>query len=194
MKRPLLLAFGALWLTACGDVGHHASPLELMRHEEPSASRAVEQPEHTVPVQGLRDINSFFVGDRTGKLDKFPCQQCHKVPLDRIKHDGRDGKTRAHWAITLKHAPDAVMNCKTCHLENDLNQLRTLNNQPVSIDHAYQVCGQCHSKQLQDWAGGAHGKRSTGWGAARVAKSCVECHNPHDPNFEHSRRRNAAWN
>ena len=35
-----------------------------------------------------------------------------------------------------------------------------------------------------DWAGGAHGKRLAGWAPPRVSKTCVECHNPHQPQWD----------
>jgi hypothetical protein len=101
-----------------------------------------------------------------------------------MKHDGKDGKPRAHWNVELKHAGEEVMACATCHLEGDTNQLRTLTNKPVSLDASYQVCAQCHSKQASDWAGGAHGKRVGGWAPPRVAKTCAECHNPHKPEWD----------
>lgn len=129
--------------------------------------------------------HKFATRSREASIDKFPCQRCHKVPLAQMKHDGKDGKPRAHWNVKLKHAEQQVMACSTCHLEGDLNQLKTLNNKPVALDASYQVCAQCHSKQSTDWAAGAHGKRVGGWAPPRVSKTCAECHNPHTPAWDH---------
>lgn len=146
---------------------------------------AVFASDRLIPVEATGQ-KPFSIRSREAALEKFPCQRCHKVPLAQMKHDGKDGKARAHWNIALKHASDQVMACSTCHLEDGgLDQLRTLTNKPVSLDASHQVCAQCHSKQAADWAGGAHGKRAGGWAPPRVAKTCVECHNPHSPAWDH---------
>jgi hypothetical protein len=134
-------------------------------------------------VEGHPDVHEFFVRSRDGKIEKTPCEQCHKVPLARMKHDGKDGKPAAHWAVELKHAPAHVMNCRTCHLEDSMDKLKTLTAAPVSYQQSHQLCAQCHSKEAADWAGGAHGKRVAGWAPPRVAQTCVECHDPHQPAF-----------
>lgn len=135
----------------------------------------------TVEMKG----HKFALRSREASLEKFPCQRCHKVPLSQMKHDGKDGKAKAHWNVALKHADAEVMSCSTCHFEGDMNQLCTLANQPVAINNSYRVCAQCHSKQAADWAGGAHGKRAGGWAPPRVVKTCAECHNPHSPAWDH---------
>src|SRR5688572_16901998 len=52
--------------------------------------------------------HDFLINSREATLEKFPCQRCHKVPLAQIKHDGKDGKPKAHWNLKLKHAGDSV--------------------------------------------------------------------------------------
>ena len=54
----------------------------------------------------------------------------------------------------------------------------------VTFDHSYQVCAQCHARQVSDWAGGAHGKRMGGWAPPRVVAGCPACHDPHRPAWE----------
>jgi hypothetical protein len=118
----------------------------------------------------------MFARSRESALEKFPCQTCHKdvvVPVSPPR--------KAHWQIELKHAPESVMQCSTCHLGQDMNRLHTLSGQTVSFDRSDQICAQCHSRQSNDWVGGAHGKRVGGWAPPRVVKTCVECHNPHAP-------------
>jgi hypothetical protein len=134
--------------------------------------------------QKLVAVEGFHIRSREGAMEKFPCQRCHKVPLVQMKHDRKDGKTRAHWNVEIKHADKAVMNCSTCHDPGDLNQLKTVAGQRVSINASWQVCGQCHFKQVADWKGGSHGKRVAGWAPPRVSKTCVECHNPHKPAWD----------
>lgn len=197
MNRALLLLLpaAALILTGCSQAGGHEPAHEasgvveyVKEHTEANANGGVRIDEAfgTDRLVGV-DMkgHQFSIRSREAALEKFPCVRCHKVPLAQMKHDGKDGKAKAHWNITLKHAEAQVMACSTCHFEGDLNQLRTLANKPVSMDESFRVCAQCHSKQASDWAGGAHGKRVGGWAPPRVAKTCAECHNPHAPAWDH---------
>jgi hypothetical protein len=51
----------------------------------------------------------------------------------------------------------------------------------ASRDHAYRLCAQCHFRQVESWAYGAHGKRLVGWRGRRVVMGCADCHDPHRP-------------
>ena len=161
-----------LLLTGCG---HSESPslLHKVRLASETTSLTLAQDNKPKVQAAGRD---FLIHSREATLEKFPCQRCHKLPLE--------GKPKAHWNLKLQHAADAVMNCATCHDPANLNQLKTLTNKPVSFDQSAQLCAQCHSKQASDWAGGAHGKRLIGWAPPRVSKTCVECHNPHQPQWD----------
>jgi hypothetical protein len=127
---------------------------------------------------------AFSIVARTPRLSKAPCSSCHSVPIASMRWSGPGDIVRAHWSIRLAHAPPEVMTCGTCHAPDTPGTLRTLTGTAVAIDHAYQVCAQCHSGQAVDWAGGAHGKRVGGWAPPRVAFSCAECHDPHRPALE----------
>ncbi len=129
------------------------------------------------------DIKSFFTQFRTEEIISFPCQSCHNVPLSKIKSDDVDGR-KAHWDITVNHAEKSVMNCMTCHHEDNMDYLNSLSGEPISIDRSFELCGQCHSTQYKDWQGGAHGKSLSGWKPPRIIKTCVNCHNPHAPAIE----------
>jgi hypothetical protein len=122
---------------------------------------------------------------RTPAIEKFPCTRCHDRPLAQLvvrpAAGEKAGKKKAHWNITLKHAGSATMNCATCHGSGTMNELVTLTGGKIGMDHAHRVCGQCHATQWKDWAGGAHGKRLSGWAPPRVAASCAACHDPHQP-------------
>ena len=123
----------------------------------------------------------FLVAERSSQLEQFPCQSCHQTPLAPPP----PGELSARWMhmdIQLAHGPS--MTCQTCH---DYGQLQELNrrdlNEPITMDHSYRLCGQCHFQQLRDWGGGAHGKRLGGWRGERVILNCSGCHDPHAPAF-----------
>jgi hypothetical protein len=126
----------------------------------------------------------FFVPTRKNEIKSFPCSNCHSKPLAQLQLEQEAIGKKAHWDIELVHANTEVMNCKTCHKDAVSDQLVMLSGRNVSFDQSYKLCGQCHSTQIKDWIGGAHGKRLGGWKPPRLINTCVNCHNPHKPAFE----------
>lgn len=189
VKRWVLAAM--LALAGCHR-GEHHGVVEVIREAEAPNQNGGLRLDHaadglkTVPVEGIKTKLAFQVLERASQLEKSPCSRCHTQPLAALKTAGPEGK-KAHWQIELQHAGESVMSCQTCHGDGAMDNLRTLNGVPVSFNASYQVCGQCHSKQLTDWVGGAHGKRVGGWAPPRVATSCAGCHNPHAPVLGHRR-------
>lgn len=125
-----------------------------------------------------------YVPNRTHKMTSFPCSSCHTQSLDKLSAFSDEEIKKSHWNIKLKHAEAGVMNCLTCHNENNLDELRSITGKKISLNHSYKLCSQCHTTQFKEWQGGAHGKRLGGWAPPRVINSCVNCHNPHSPAFE----------
>ena len=125
--------------------------------------------------------HTFLIPDRKGQIKSYACTECHSKPLDKIQ--SKDLK-KAHWDIKLVHANENTMNCVTCHNPNNMDQLNSLTGNNIDYNNSYNLCNQCHSKQFEDWKGGAHGKRLGGWAPPRAAMTCVNCHNPHKPQFE----------
>ena len=134
-----------------------------------------------VEVTDFPDHPGFFVVARAATVKKSPCTVCHTVPIEQMRGAPGSAK-RAHWDVKLEHAPATIMTCGTCHAQN--GTLRTLQGAPVDFDHSYRVCAQCHARQADDWAAGAHGKRTAGWAPPRVVMACVQCHNPHQPRWD----------
>ena len=136
-----------------------------------------------IAARGFDAMPAFYVAERTEHIRRFPCRECHTAPLGQLQ--ARQEKDRkAHWEIELRHAGTLTMTCATCHAGGSMESLRTLTGGAVELDHAYQVCAQCHSSQARDWAGGAHGKRLGGWAPPRVVVSCPACHDPHQPRLD----------
>jgi len=165
VTRAALILF-ALFLLACHGPGETPSVRHITEgastpnangglSSEPSLGGAAR-----VEVVGYHDSPAFSVLARTPHMQKYPCTTCHTRPLAELRAGG--ARKRAHWDITLHHAPAAVMACTTCHASADLDSLRTLQDATVAFDHSYQVCAQCHTRQVSDWSGGAHGKRMGG--------------------------------
>jgi hypothetical protein len=123
----------------------------------------------------------FLIPERKNEIQSFACSECHSKPLKKLK--GKDFK-KAHWNIHLNHASTETMNCVTCHDTKEMNHLRSLTGSTIDFNQSHNVCKQCHTKQFDDWKGGAHGKRVESWASPRASMTCVNCHNPHSPGFE----------
>lgn len=187
--RVAALVAAVLLLAACQQEPASPPVLEITAHAEapnPNAGLSSERfigDGLRVEVAGYPDRPRFFALARTPVVEKYPCTTCHTLPLEKMR--GAPGSPRrAHWDVTLEHAPATTMSCATCHAADAPDRLRLLEGAPVSFDHSYQVCAQCHSRQAADWSAGAHGKRVGGWAPPRVVYPCAQCHNPHHPRWD----------
>lgn len=187
----------AMMLASCGpkvthgaDGASHSSLLSMVRNaNEPGPDPGVQSAiparlGKVIPVEGFPDHPPFSTVARSGQLEAYPCSQCHDKSLAGMLALRKKDQPNSHWQTVLKHAPEHMMSCQTCHGAGDQDKLVTLTGQAVEMDAPYQVCAQCHSSQVNDWAGGAHGKRLGGWAPPRVVQNCTGCHNPHAPAFE----------
>ncbi|WP_243739358.1 cytochrome c family protein [Flavicella sediminum] len=134
---------------------------------------------HTIEIS--EGGHTFLIPERKGQIKSYACTECHTKPLAQLK--GKDLK-KAHWNLTLRHADEHTMNCITCHNGNDMDNLKSLTGAKIDFNKSYNLCKQCHTKQFEDWKGGAHGKRLESWANPRASMTCVNCHNPHKPSFE----------
>ncbi len=102
------------------------------------------------------------------------CLSCHTRVLE--SHDKLGSGSQACW---------------TCHDNLRIGMLRLLDGTQVPLVDAPRVCGQCHSQQYQFWEEEKHGIASFMTGGTKVAgdkkKSCIDCHNPHQPKIDLSR-------
>lgn len=121
----------------------------------------------------------FYIQNRKTNIKSYACSECHSKPVAQLHKEGLGKK--AHWDITIKHADTKTMACLSCHNSENMNNLQSITGDPIDFNNSYQLCSQCHNKEVKDWVGGAHGKNISGWKSERVSKLCVECHNPHQP-------------
>ncbi len=123
-------------------------------------------------------------------LSDFDCYACHekgKAPPMRFD-------TNQNLIIPKEH-PDIVMghgshgrnnNCFNCHNETNLVVLQSRDGKQLTFSESPQLCGSCHGPTYRDWEAGAHGRTSGYWDRSLGAinrKQCVNCHNPHSPDF-----------
>ncbi len=133
-------------------------------------------------IEIIEDEHTFLIPERKSQIKSYACTECHSKPL--IEMQNNEDVKKAHWDIKLAHADLNTMNCITCHNGEDMNNLKSLTGNSIDFDRSYKLCSQCHTKQFDDWKGGAHGKKIAGWTPPRASLTCVNCHNPHKPGFE----------
>jgi hypothetical protein len=116
-------------------------------------------------------------------LTQYPCTSCHEGQ-EIISDRGDRDETAVHQNIQPTHPAETGSQCATCHSYDNVATLTLERGDTASMDHAYQLCVQCHFAQGDSWANGAHGKRLVGWRGRRVVMGCTDCHNPHRPATE----------
>jgi hypothetical protein len=119
----------------------------------------------------------FAVVARKQALALYPCTQCHAV---LPKNPTPRKLVAAPHVAALPHGAGRMW-CLDCHDFDDRSRLVGIRGDPIDFDQSHLQCGQCHGNRHRDWWHGAHGKRASGWNAARVVWNCTHCHDPHDP-------------
>ena len=119
--------------------------------------------------------------ERSPNVGQYPCTSCH---LGRAMVLRDERIPDAHRNIQPLHPAQTGATCATCHAPDNVELLALRSGDRATLDHAYRVCAQCHFRQAESWAGGAHGKRLDGWQGRRVVMGCADCHDPHRPALE----------
>lgn len=175
------LVLGVIFVIGCG--GSHESdssqPKFAKQIKDPQADQRLIK-EHCAYPLNAPNGSVFYVS--TLKQTKKDCFQCHQDNLHGQENILTDNTQQAHTEILLEHAPG--MSCNDCHNTEMPSKLDILGNQQVEISQSYQLCSKCHAPQAEDWHGGAHGKRLTGWEEVRIVENCTGCHNPHQPSWD----------
>jgi hypothetical protein len=142
---------------------------------------SIPVPKNIVKVMMEYQGGTFFTQARKSEIKRFKCSSCHNQKTVLIQN----ATAISHADIKIVHGDkETPLTCNTCHNKDDRDFLVSSKDDKIDIDHAYDMCGQCHFRQKKDWIGGAHGKRVTFWAGERVVKNCTSCHNPHSPLFE----------
>ena len=199
MKNPTLKnsLFYGIWFCFIPGLLLLCSALTVFSNEQDVAARvkkATQKLDTTQQVDAIIPLpknivrahmeyqgGTFFTEARKSEITRFKCSSCHNNKKVSILN----AADISHADIKINHGgKDTPLACNTCHSQDDRDFLVTSKTSKIDLDHAYDMCGQCHFRQKKDWIGGAHGKRVTYWAGERVVKNCTSCHNPHSPKFE----------
>lgn len=125
----------------------------------------------------------------TGKVDSLgravtvSCASCHANFEPNFKVFAGEQLQQFHQGLKFSHGK---LNCLSCHNSKNYNLLELAGDQSLDFSQSQTLCGQCHSKQRNDYEHGAHGGMNGHWDqkrGARLRKLCIDCHDPHSPAF-----------
>lgn len=130
----------------------------------------------TVPVRGdLRPLRLRLDGD------EYECSMCHEGYDKQSESDPLKGE---HANIKMNHGLD--QHCLHCHNPSNEGVYLDHDGSEIPDDQTTRLCGKCHGIVYKDWQIGVHGRRGGFWDSRfgeRVVLDCIQCHDPHDPQF-----------
>lgn len=189
IKLVTKIAVVCLFVISCKDSDKHKYHTVTDKIEAKSTDYSTVAVSSSVYNETIKTVEvkegefEFLIPERKSKITSYNCSECHTEPLEKLQQS-KVGNKAAHWNIKLIHADNNTMNCTTCHTGNEMDNLHSLTNKSIDFNYSYKLCSQCHQRQFKDWKGGAHGKQLGGWAPPRLSNTCVNCHNPHTPQFE----------
>ncbi len=126
-------------------------------------------------LTGLDDVH--------GSAVTVSCSTCHATrepnPANKVGSDLNE----FHGSLSISHGS---LSCLSCHNSNDYDALKLADGSRVEFTNVMTLCAQCHSRQMQDFEHGVHGGMNGYWDLNRGAQTknnCVDCHQPHAPQF-----------
>jgi len=110
----------------------------------------------------------------------LPCGDCHEsndaqtnITVRELEED--------HDEMEFSHGN---LWCLHCHDKESRDSLHLSDGSLVAFEDSWQLCTQCHAEKLPDWRAGVHGKRTGYWRGPQEYRTCVVCHDAHDPPFK----------
>ena len=116
---------------------------------------------------------------KSGEAVVVACRTCHQGMVPPAS--SASGQPRFHSSIRLAHGHKT---CQTCHHAPHYDELSLADGTRIPASQVMQLCGQCHSRRLEEYLHGAHGGTSGYWDRSngpQVRNHCLHCHDPHRP-------------
>lgn len=121
--------------------------------------------------------------DPQGRVGSVACSTCHTVRPDNLENKTSATLDEFHQGMTFSHGTIA---CYACHNPQESDSLRLADGSSLPFTNVLTLCSQCHSKQAESFAHGAHGGMNGHWDLSRgpqTKNNCVDCHDPHQPKY-----------
>jgi formate-dependent nitrite reductase cytochrome c552 subunit len=111
------------------------------------------------------------------------CSTCHSIQTPNLENKSSGSLDEFHQGLEFIHGQLA---CYACHNPNDADTLRLADGSVVEYSEVMTLCSQCHSKQANSFAHGAHGGMNGYWDLSRgeqTKNNCIDCHDAHAPKY-----------
>ncbi len=121
--------------------------------------------------------------DPQGRSASVGCATCHSVRPPHLENQTTQTLDEFHQGLQFNHGQ---LSCYSCHNPENANELRLADATSVEYTEVMRLCTQCHSKQAEAFAHGAHGGMNGFWDLSRgpqTKNNCIDCHDPHAPNY-----------
>lgn len=160
-----------------GDTGTQPA-----HRQEPSAAPTRRFPvEIRKPAGPPRVVTA--VKDAHGEPVTVACSTCHTTRPPNPENKAAKDLDEFHGGMAFSHG---TVSCLSCHNPTDYDSLKLADGRRVEFSDVMTLCGQCHGPQMKDYEHGAHGGMNGYWDLSRgprTKNNCVDCHNPHAPQF-----------
>jgi len=126
-------------------------------------------------LTGLTDVH--------GNAVTVSCSTCHATRKPDLENNTAVEMNEFHGSLKIAHGK---ISCLSCHNANDYDSLKLADGSRIEFSDVMSLCGQCHGPQMRDYEHNVHGGMNGYWDltkGARQKNNCVDCHNPHSPQF-----------
>lgn len=170
--------------------GHGADDSLSTARTEPRPSEttdlpSVVSPKFAVSIRKPQGPPRVITGlkNADGTEVTIACVTCHTTRPPN--HNNRTVKDldEFHGGTVFSHGS---VSCLSCHNERDYDTLRLADGSRVEFPDVMKLCAQCHGPQMKAYEHGAHGGMNGYWDLTRgprTKNNCIDCHNPHAPQF-----------
>ncbi|MCA9125770.1 MAG: hypothetical protein KDB22_01750 [Planctomycetales bacterium] len=121
--------------------------------------------------------------DPHGRAPTVACSTCHSVREPNLENRNAASLDEFHQGMTFNHGN---ITCYACHNPTEPDALRLADGSSLLYENVMSLCSQCHSKQAESFAHGAHGGMNGFWDLShgpQVKNNCIDCHDPHEPKY-----------
>lgn len=121
--------------------------------------------------------------DPQQRIAVVACSTCHSIRPSNLENRSTGSLDEFHQGLEFSHGQLA---CYACHNPHNADTLRLADGSMVEYPEVMVLCSQCHSKQAESFAHGAHGGMNGFWDLSRgpqTKHNCITCHDPHAPMY-----------
>lgn len=182
----LLCLFASMALAALWQSGKRANtPTNRATEAQVSQASAHSNEAHPVIIRKPSGPPRIELAghDPQGRTASVACSTCHSVRQANLENKTAATLDEFHQGMTFNHGN---ITCYACHNPNQSDALRLADGSSVAYENVMTLCSQCHGKQAESFAHGAHGGMNGHWDLSRgsqMKNNCIDCHDPHVPKY-----------